>query len=164
MFYIVIFVSTNCLYSCNLTMEGGGLEDREEEQVVAMDETDYNKGLAMTILPEGYNYNFENIEVISEMDEYGEMKINITARVDVKNSTDLGTFMEEFYATSGTNFNIKSGRPDRKGKYTEQYGFRKCIMQVKEKKNTNPKRKGLHQDCPAELTFRLDIPKVNKVQ
>ena len=34
-------------------------------------------------------------------------------------------------------------------------------MQVKEKKNTNPKREGLHQDCPAEFTFRLDIPKVN---
>ena len=142
-------------------MERDGLEAREEEHVVAMYETDYNKGLAMTLLPEGYNYNFENIEVISEMDEYGEMKIDISARVDVKNSTDLETFIQEFYATSGTNFNIKSGRPDRKGKNTELYGYRKCIMQVKQKKNTNPKRKGLHQDCPAEFTFRLDIPKVN---
>ena len=51
-------------------MERDGLEAREEEHVVAMYETDYNKGLAMTLLPEGYNYNFENIEVISEMDEY----------------------------------------------------------------------------------------------
>ena len=117
----------------------------------------------MTILPEDYNYNFEDIKVFSEMDENGEIKMEITARVNVKNSNDLKTFLEEFYATSGTNFNIKSGRPDRKGKYTEQYGYRKCIRQVKEKKHTNPKRKGLHQDCPAELNFRLDIPKVKSI-
>jgi hypothetical protein len=140
-------------------MERDRVKAREEE-LVAMDETEYNKGLAMAILPDDYNYIFEDIKVISEMDEHGEIKMEISARVDVKNSNDLTTFIEEFYATSGSNFNIKSGRQDRKGKNTEKYGYRKCIMQVKEKKRTNPKRKGLHQDCPADLTFRLDIPKV----
>ena len=134
--------------------------DGMEEEGVAMEEADYNKGLAMTILPEGYNYSFQECRVISEMDEYGEIQVDISARVNVKNVEDLGTFLEEFHKSSGSNFNTKSGRPDRKGKDTELYGYRTCIMQVKQKKPDNPKRKGLHQDCPAELSFRLNIPKV----
>ena len=130
------------------------------EEAFAMDPKVFNEGLAMTILPEGYKYNFEGVELISEMDEHGEIKMDIAARVNVKNGDELERFLEDFYKSSGTNFNIKSGRPDRTGKSTELYGYRKCIMQVKEKKRTKPKRQGLHQDCPAEFTFRLDIPKV----
>ena len=140
-------------------MESDRVEGMEEE-VVAMEEAEYNKGMANTILPDGYDYHFKEIKVISDMDEHGEVMMDITTRVNVKTTKDLGIFLEEFYESSGSNFNIKSGRPDRKGKNTELFGYRKCIMQVKQKKPDNPKRKGLHQDCPAELSFRLDIPKV----
>ena len=41
---------------------------------VAMDKQEYDKGLAMSILPEGYNYHLEDIKVISDIDDYGEVK------------------------------------------------------------------------------------------
>jgi hypothetical protein len=36
----------------------------------------------------------------------------------------------------------------------------KCMMQVCQKNVDKPKMKGDHQNCDAELNFRLDKPKV----
>ena len=132
----------------------------ENVEVFAMDKNDYSEGLAKTILPEEYEYHFQNLEVVNDIDAHGEVNMNVTVRVNVKTVDGLKDFLEEFYNSSGTNFNIKSGRPDRTGNSAKLYGYRKCIMQVKEKKLTTPKRKGLHQNCPAELTFKLENPKV----
>ena len=72
----------------------------------------------------------------------------------------MKSFLEEFYASSGSTFNVKSGRADRKGnKDAEIYGYRKCIMQVHKPNTENPRMKGLNQNCPAELNFRLEKPK-----
>ena len=64
----------------------------------------------------------------------------------------MKSFLEEFYASSGSTFNVKSGRADRMGnKDAEIYGYRKCIMQVHKPNTENPRMKGLNQNCPAEL-------------
>ena len=136
------------------------MEGVEEERVNAINHEQYNEGLALSILPEGYNYHFQSIEVISEMDINGEMQIVITGRTNVKTVDDTKRFLTDFYDSSGSTFNIRSGRADRKGKETVVWGHRKCIMQVQEKKETRPKRKGLHQDCGAELNFKLESTKV----
>ena len=94
------------------------------------------------------------------MDINGEMQIVITGRTNVKTVDDTKRFLTDFYDSSGSTFNVRSGRADRKGKETVIWGHRKCIMQVQEKKETKPKRKGLHQDCGAELNFKLKSTKV----
>ena len=128
---------------------------------MAMDRNVYNEGLANSMLPEGYSYEFDKIDVISGMDENGELQIDIIGRVNITKVEDVKTFLGEFYASSGSTFNMKSGRADRKGvKDVKLYGYRKCIMQVPKQSVNNPQRKGLHQDCPAEITFRLETPKV----
>ena len=124
-----------------------------------MDQKEYAEGLARTILPEGFNYEFENINVISEIDENGEIQIEIVGRADVDSEEGTKDFLQQFYESSGATFNVKSGRADRSGKDTRVRGYRKCIMQVQQKQKTTPKTKGLHQDCGADLTFRLEIPK-----
>ena len=59
---------------------------------------------------------------------------------------------------------MKSGRADRKGtKDVELYGYRKCIMQVHNPNLEKPRMKGLHQDCQAELNFKMDKPKVKLI-
>ena len=70
----------------------------------------------MSILPEGYNYHFQSIEVISEMDINGEMQIVITGRTNVKTVDDTKRFLTDFYDSSGSTFNVRSVRADRKGK------------------------------------------------
>ena len=49
----------------------------------------------MSILPEGYNYHFQSIEVISEMDINGEMQIVITGRTNVKTVDDTKRFLTD---------------------------------------------------------------------
>ena len=44
------------------------MEGVEEERVTAINHEQYNEGLALSILPEGYNYHFQSIEVISDAD------------------------------------------------------------------------------------------------
>ena len=127
---------------------------------VAMDKQEYDKGLAMSILPEGHNYNFKDIKVISDIDDYGEVKMEIMGRADVGSVDGVKKFLGEFCSSSGASFNIKSGKPDRSGKDSGLYGFSKCMMQVKRTNVDKPRRERLHQDCPADLKFRLDTPKV----
>jgi hypothetical protein len=47
-------------------MECESIEGVEEERVTAINQDEYNEGLALSILPEGYNYHFQSIDVISE--------------------------------------------------------------------------------------------------
>ena len=124
-----------------------------------MDKDEYAKGLALSILPDRYAYEFENIKVVSEMDENGELQIEVIGRTDVGTIEELKTFLNDFYDSSGASFNVKSGRADRKGKEAKLWGYRKCMMQVYQKKNSEPKTKGLHQDCKADLNFKLENPK-----
>ena len=126
----------------------------------AMDKRDYSEGLARNFLPEQYEYHFDKLEVINDVDEHGEVKMEVAVRVKVKTVDDVKDFLEDFYDSSGTSFNMKSGKPDRMGKLSQIYGYRKCMMQVKEKPLSIPKRKGLQQNCPAELHFNLEMPKV----
>ena len=41
---------------------------------MATDETEYDEGLALSVLPENYEYKFESIEIIRDLDDYGEVK------------------------------------------------------------------------------------------
>ena len=85
----------------------------------------------------------------------------ITGRANVTKSEDVKEFLEAFYSSSGSSFNVKSGKADRRGKKdVEVYGHRKCIMKVHKPNALKPRMKGLHQDCPAGLSFRLDRPRV----
>ena len=104
-----------------------------------MDETEYNKGLGMAILPDDYNYIFEDVKVISEMDEHGEIKMEISARVDVKNSNDLTTFIEEFYATSGSSLEGRTG----KGRTQKSTGTENASCKLR--KRREPTQRG--KDC-----------------
>ena len=121
-----------------------------------MDARKYGEGLALSILPEGHSYHFQTVNVISEIDENGEMQLDIVGRADVGSVANTKTFLEEFYDSCGSTFNVRSGRADRQGKDTEIRGYRKCIMQVIQKQTRNPKTKGLHQNCKAELNFKLE--------
>ena len=132
----------------------------EEVETVAMDETFYSESMAKMLLPEDQNYSFESVKLISELDENGEVKIDIVGRTDIQDVNGVKTFLSNFYTSSGSTFNIKSGRADRSGEHCHTRGYRKCMMQVCQKNVENPKRKGLHQDCNAEINFRLDKPKV----
>ena len=125
-----------------------------------MDRQQYNQGLALSILPENHRYEFQKIKVFSELDENGEMQIEIVGRADVQTVEHTKLFLDELYESTGATFNICSGRADRYGKDALVWGYRKCIMQVKQKRMTTPKRKGLHQDCKAELHFKLERAKV----
>ena len=130
------------------------------EETVAMNEKLYNESLAKTLLPEDRNYSFESINLISELDENGEIKIDIVGRTDVNDEKGVKTFLADFYSISRSTFNVKSGRADRSGEHCLIRGYRKCMMKVCQKNVNNPRRKGLHQDCDADISFRLDKPKV----
>ena len=64
-----------------------------------MDKASYTEGLDLSILPEGHKYSFHSIEVISELDENGELQIDIDGRVDVGNIDGVKMFLEEFYTS-----------------------------------------------------------------
>ena len=141
-------------------MDSAVMEGLDKEGVFAMDNSVYCEGIAKSLLPEGHDYKFEKIDVISELDENGEIQVDIVGRVNVQTVEEVKTFLGEFYSSSGSSFNIKSGRADRKRrKDVEIHGYRKCIMQVHQTNPKRPKCEGLHQDCPAEINFRLEKPK-----
>ena len=125
-----------------------------------MNEDVYSETIAKNLLPENKNYHFENISLISALDENGEVKIDIVGRTDVSDVNGAKLFLENFYASSGSTFNVKSGRADRSGEHCSIRGYRKCMMQVCQKNVNKPRMKGRHQNCDAELNFRLDKPKV----
>ena len=93
-------------------MECDSTEGVEDERVTAIKNEQNNEGLAWSILPEGYNYHFQSIEVISEMDINGEMQIVITGRTTVKTVDDTKHFLTDFYDSSVSTFNVRSGRAD----------------------------------------------------
>ena len=61
------------------------------EETVAMNEKLYNESLAKTLLPEDRNYSFESINLISELDDNGEIKIDIVGRTDVNDEKGVKT-------------------------------------------------------------------------
>lgn len=159
------------------TQEEDQVEDEQVEEQVAVGENDlqevpeteeietspehtkedYEKGIVKDVLPEGRDYYFEHVEVIKEPDEDGEMEFKVTGRVNVETKVDTKLFLEQLYQSTGTTFNIESGKPDRSGGDSEIYGSRKCMMNVHHFKNSKKeKQEGLNRNCPAKVTFRLD--------
>ena len=134
-----------------------------ETTPVTMNEKEYSELIATGLLPEERDYRFEAVNLISDMDENGEVKIEITGRTDVCDKTGAKKFLSDFYTSSGSTFNVKSGRADRSGEFCHIRGYKKCMMQVFKPNLKNPKVKGLHQDCGAEVSFRLDKPKVGEI-
>ena len=124
-------------------------------------EDELKENLAIGLLPDDREYHFEKVDLISSIDEFGEVKMEIVGRTDVFDKDCVKNFLADFYSTSGSTFNLKSGRADRSGgEYCHLRGYRKCMMKVMQTNKNNPRRKGLHQDCGAELNFRLDKPRV----
>jgi hypothetical protein len=123
-------------------VECDSTEGVEEERETAISHEQYNEDLELSISPEGYNYNFQSIEVINEMDINGEIQIVIAGRTDVKTVYDTKRFLTDFHDSYGSTFNVRSGRADRKGEETVIWGHRKFILQVQEKRVTKPKGKG----------------------
>ena len=56
------------------TVEGIG------ECLIATDEVTYSEGLAKSLLPENYKFKFEKMEVVSDMDEFGEIQMMVIGR------------------------------------------------------------------------------------
>ena len=73
-----------------------------------MDRQQYNQGLALSILPENHRYAFQNIKVFSELDENGEVQIEIIGRADVQTVENTKLFLDELYESTGATFNICS--------------------------------------------------------
>jgi hypothetical protein len=118
---------------------------------------DYEKGIIKNVLPEGREYLLDNIEVIKEPDEDGEIQFEVTGRANVKTKVDVKIFLGQLYQSTGTTFNIESGKQDRSGAATEIYGSRKCMMNVHHFKHSKKEmQEGLNRNCPAKITFKLD--------
>ena len=123
-------------------------------------EEEESENFARDLLPDDREYHFEEVTIVSPVDEHGEVKMEIVARTDVYDKDGAKKFLEDFNTSSGSTFNLKSGRADRSGDQCHLRGYRKCMMRVVQSNENNPKRKGLHQDCGAELNFRVDTPRV----
>ena len=117
----------------------------KDDESVTMNEEVYKESVANSLLPDNYSYYFERIDLVSEMDENGEVKIDIIGRTDVRDVSRLTTFLSDFYSSSGSTFNVKSGRADRSGGDCHIRGYRKCMMQVCQTNVHNPKGKAFNR-------------------
>ena len=59
-----------------------------------MEENEYSRGVAMTLLPEDYEYHFLNVEDISYIYEQRDVKLEFTTQVNVT-SDNLKKFLED---------------------------------------------------------------------
>ena len=87
------------------------------------------------------------------MDINGEMQIVITGRTTVKTVDDTKRFLTDFYDSSGSTFNVRSGRADRKGKETVIWGHRK----YRRRKRLNPKERDCIRTVELSLTLSLRV-------
>jgi hypothetical protein len=56
------------------TVEGIG------ESLFAMDDVTYSEGLAKSLLPENHKFKFKKMEVVRDMDEFGEIQMMVIGR------------------------------------------------------------------------------------
>ena len=72
-----------------------------ETTPVTMNEKEYSELIAtgLGLLPEERDYRFEAVNLISDMDENGEVKIEITGRTDVCDKTGAKKFLSDFYTS-----------------------------------------------------------------
>ena len=75
------------------TVEGIG------ESLIAMDDVTYSEGLAKSLLPENYKYKFEKMEVVSDMDEFGEVQMMVIGRANINKVEGIKPFLEELYGS-----------------------------------------------------------------
>ena len=68
-----------------------------ETTPVTMNEKEYSELIATGLLPEERDYRFEAVNLISDMDENGEVKIEITGRTDVCDKTGAKKFLTCHY-------------------------------------------------------------------
>ena len=54
-----------------------------------MDTTQYNEGLALSLLPEDYLYSFEKIDVVKDIDVYGEVEMMIVGRANITRGCEI---------------------------------------------------------------------------
>ena len=109
----------------------------------------------MDVLPEGRKYMLEEWKLKELPEKVEGFQFEVSGRVDVSSKEETLQFLQDLYDKTGTSYNIQSGRPDRNGS-----GSRKCVMNTHQKnKETNLRRPDLQQNCPANLTFRLDLPR-----
>ena len=128
--------------------------DGMEEEGVAMEEADYNKGLAMTILPEGYNYSFQECRVISEMDEYGEIQVDISARVNVKMLRILEPFLRNSIKVLVPTLTQSLGDLTGKGRIQNFMDIESVLCKSNRRSQTTLRGKGciktVQLNCPSD--------------
>ena len=109
----------------------------------------------LDILPEGRKYILEEWKLNELPEKIEGFQFEVRGRVDVKSKEETLQFLQELYDQTGTSFNLKSSKPDRNGS-----GSRKCVMNTYHRnKETNLRRPDLQKNCPATLSFRLDLPR-----
>ena len=145
------------IFSCNSTVK---VETTQPSSMEKSGADELSENLARDLLPDDREYHFEEVNIVSPVDEYGEVKMEIVARTDIYDKDGAKKFLADFNTSSGSTFNLKSGRADRSGEHCHLRGYRKCMMKVVQSNENNPRIKGLHQDCGAEPNFRVDKPRV----
>ena len=117
---------------------------------------EFSMGQILNILPEGREYKLEDWKLCDRPMVSDDLQFEVEGRVNVRTKEETLLFLEEVYNSTGTSFNIQSGKPDRPGR-----GNRKCVMNVfhNKEKSKNLKRPELQRKCPATITYRLDQAK-----
>ena len=120
------------------------------------------------LLPENYDYKVIAFNVKEQTEE--NVKCDIEARVDIKTVEGVKIFLTDLNTSTGCNFNMKTGRPDRQGKGINPRmlyrGFRKCCMNVAHDMDKENRHPGKDTNCGADLKFRLEtsIAKQNSLK
>ena len=74
---------------------------------MALSKAEFDHGLILDLLPDGYNYSLDTWDVM------GESRFFVEGRVQGEmNSSGVKQWLEEFYQSSSADFNQMSGRRD----------------------------------------------------
>ena len=90
---------------------------------------EYEEGIIREHLPLGWNYMFKSTQIITDIDEDGELQFEVEGRVNVTDKETTLKFIKQLQDSTGSSMNIKCSRQDREGK-NAFYGLRKCIMNL----------------------------------
>ena len=127
-----------------------------------------NENEVSDLVNEMFPANYEYKVLSCEKFEMGtdSVKFCIEMRVNVANKDEVKTFLQEFYQSSGCTFNMQTGRQDRcletAAARAKLRGYRKCSMNVCEKKGKENKQPGKNTNCSACINFRLENSKARR--
>ena len=125
-----------------------------------VNQSEFENGLLMKMLPEGYKYVIETCE----FKDAEQLKYVVEGRVEgVKDETGVRKWLEDYYKCSATSFNIQTGNKDRKREGRVIFrGAQKCMMRVVNKEKSEgvlkAKQEGKNTECPAQIVVRIDNP------